>query len=268
MLRRVVTALLLIPVVLGIISYGPAWLFLLVVTLLVAASIWELMRMLPALGVEGFRLLYPLAMSLPAIWFFWPPARLPFLVACWLAIAIWTVFRVDDLRRGFASASGNLAGLWAIAVPLALVGDFHGESLAAVSDPDRPLQLVMVLVTVWACDSGAYFVGRAIGRRKITPRLSPGKTLEGFIAALISAVLAVAVFKYFWFPERSWIGVIVVGLVIGGAATTGDLFESLIKRGAGVKDTSQLIPGHGGVLDRLDSLLFAFPAYYAVSTML
>lgn len=266
MIVRIITALLLIPLVLAAIFYAPAWLFLGVISLFVGASTWELLNLLTAYGLPAFRMLYVLTLALPPVWFYLPPARLPFLVAGWLVIAVWTVARVRNLERGFLAAGAHLGAFWAIGVPFALAGDFHAE--AAGADPSRPFQLLLILITVWACDSGAFFVGRAVGSRKITPRLSPGKTLEGFTAGLAGAVLAVVLLSFLWFPEWSRQRQVTVGLVLGAAAMIGDLFESLIKRGVGIKDTSRLIPGHGGVLDRVDSLLFAFPAYYVTSALL
>ncbi len=268
MLRRVGTALVLIPLVLLAIFRAPPWLFILIVELFAMASLWEFSRLLAGYRTRVFPLLYPLVFLLPWVWFYLPPARVPFLVGSALLIAVWSVMWVEDIERGFLSAAGNLGGLWLIGVPLALLTEFQTEQAGNGAGSLGPYQLVLVLVTVWASDSGAYFAGKAFGTRKITPQLSPNKTLEGFVAGLLAAVLAVCLLAFFWFPGWTLAIQVLVGLVIGASAAFGDLFESMIKRGAGVKDTSQLIPGHGGVLDRIDSLLFAFPAYFLVSALL
>ena len=137
--------------------------------------------------------------------------------------------------------------------------------------PSGGLLLLLPLITTWASDTGAYALGRAIGRHKLIPSVSPGKTVEGAIGGLIASVLVAWLFTQFvlrptaqldfrWRP----LGVIVVGAVISIAAQVGDLAESLLKREAGVKDASNIIPGHGGVLDRVDSLLFVLPISFIV----
>ena len=121
--------------------------------------------------------------------------------------------------------------------------------------------LVAMLASIWMCDSAAYFVGRSIGRHKIAERVSPNKTWEGGIAGLVAAVAA-------WIIARAYIGgleevslssAITMGLLVGTMGQVGDFAKSMFKRDAGVKDSSTLIPGHGGVLDRIDSLLFVAP---------
>ena len=117
--------------------------------------------------------------------------------------------------------------------------------------------LLMTIVAVWAADVTAYLVGSALGRRKVAPRISPGKTWEGTIAGVVAAGLVVILWSR---PELGLPGVsLVIGVLIGPVAFAGDLVESWLKRRAGVKDSGTLLPGHGGVLDRIDSLLAAAP---------
>ncbi|MDQ3996638.1 MAG: phosphatidate cytidylyltransferase [Gemmatimonadota bacterium] len=136
--------------------------------------------------------------------------------------------------------------------------------LAGVAiSPGGALLLMPVLLT-WASDIGAYFVGRAIGGPKLIPAVSPSKTIAGAVGGLlVSVAVTWLAMRYLLRPAAqlgfSPLGTIVFGAVVSGAAQVGDLFESLLKREAGVKDSSALIPGHGGVLDRFDSLLFALP---------
>jgi phosphatidate cytidylyltransferase len=120
--------------------------------------------------------------------------------------------------------------------------------------------LLMVLLGTAACDTGAYFVGSLFGKRKLIPHISPGKTWEGLAGGVLGAVVAALALS-------SLLGLsvplaIVLGLVVCAAAVSGDLCESLLKRAAGVKDSGHIIPGHGGVLDRVDSILFVLPAVY------
>jgi phosphatidate cytidylyltransferase len=128
------------------------------------------------------------------------------------------------------------------------------------------MELVLILVLIWISDSAAYFCGKAIGRRKITPRISPNKTLEGFIAAVVVPVLISPLVGWTLSIEKSCLFLVLAGLVVSIGSIAGDLFESVMKRGSGIKDASNLIPGHGGVLDRVDSFLIAFPAFYVLSS--
>ena len=127
--------------------------------------------------------------------------------------------------------------------------------------------LLLPMLLTWASDIGAYFVGRALGKRKLIPRVSPGKTVAGAWGALGSTVLVAWLYAHFVLRpvahlDLTLLGSIVLGLVISVAAQIGDLVESLLKREAGVKDSSKIIPGHGGILDRFDSLLFVLPVAY------
>lgn len=122
--------------------------------------------------------------------------------------------------------------------------------------PDGWVWLLLLLVATWASDTAAYFVGRKFGRRKLAPALSPGKTLAGAVGGVGGSLLIAWVFtmSYPFLPTAYVLG---LGLLIGIAGQLGDLWESVLKRAAGIKDTGTLIPGHGGVLDRFDSLLFS-----------
>jgi phosphatidate cytidylyltransferase len=122
--------------------------------------------------------------------------------------------------------------------------------------------VIATLVTIWICDSAAYYVGRALGKHKMAPRISPKKTWEGGIGGAVFAVATMIGFK-FWLLDFLSIGdAIVLGLIVGILGQIGDLAESHVKRDGGIKDSSQLIPGHGGVFDRFDSLMFVAPVVY------
>ena len=125
-----------------------------------------------------------------------------------------------------------------------------------------PRVVGVLAVLIIASDSAQYFVGRAIGRRKLAPQISPGKTVEGALGGLVAGALAGLIVGPRWVPDLGLAGGAVLGGFVSAFGIVGDLFESLLKRGAGVKDSSSLIPGHGGVLDRVDSWLFAGPVYY------
>lgn len=127
--------------------------------------------------------------------------------------------------------------------------------------PDGWIWLIFMLACTWSCDTAAYFVGTAFGKRKIAPDLSPKKSLEGAIGGLIGSVITSCLFAYIY-PFLSVPKMLLLGLLVGLAAEVGDLLESAFKRQAGIKDSSMLIPGHGGILDRFDSSLFTAPLVY------
>jgi phosphatidate cytidylyltransferase len=142
-----------------------------------------------------------------------------------------------------------------LGVPLAIAGSLQSS---------QKLQLLMVLSVVWAGDILAYGVGKRWGKHKVTSQVSPHKSLEGYVAGLLFSVLAAIAFGHFFIPAWSTAYLVLIGAFVGLVSTVGDLFESMLKRGAEIKDSSNLLPGHGGVLDRIDSLLFALPAYYTL----
>jgi phosphatidate cytidylyltransferase len=120
------------------------------------------------------------------------------------------------------------------------------------------------MLTVMISDTAQYYTGRAFGRRKLAPEISPKKTIEGAIGGFVFGALALTVIGAWWLPDVPVVLRAVLGVTIVALGIAGDLFESMLKRSAGAKDSSSLIPGHGGVLDRIDALLFAAPVYYVV----
>jgi len=122
--------------------------------------------------------------------------------------------------------------------------------------------IISILVSIWVCDSAAYFIGSAYGKHKLFPVVSPNKSWEGAIAGFIFALISMIMLKIILVGFLNWIDAIVIGIIIGTLGQIGDLVESLFKRDAGVKDSSSLIPGHGGIFDRFDSFLFTSPIIY------
>jgi phosphatidate cytidylyltransferase len=122
----------------------------------------------------------------------------------------------------------------------------------------EPLAVLLVLVLVWIADSAAYFVGRAWGRRKLAPKVSPGKTWEGVAGGLVGALLYAIIIALFT-DRGAWLALVATAILLGMVSIVGDLFESAAKRQAGVKDSGSLLPGHGGILDRIDSATAALP---------
>jgi phosphatidate cytidylyltransferase len=150
-----------------------------------------------------------------------------------------------------------VAGLWSF---LLLIREL--PRTVNVSYESAGTWLVMLLVTIWVCDTAAYFVGLAFGRHKLFERVSPKKTWEGAIGGLVFAIFTAAASHYWFVRDLRLIDSIVIGGIIGTIGQLSDLAESLFKRDAGVKDSSSLIPGHGGVLDRFDSEMLVAPLVY------
>ena len=178
-------------------------------------------------------------------------------VAWWLLSLLW--LRNSDFARGPLGYSRMVklaAGALAMIPAWAAVGFIHA------GEPHGDRWLLVALFVVWGADTGAYFVGRKLGRRKLAPRVSPNKTVEGLLGGLAVGVgVGLLVALSTGIPVSRLPGLALVCLVAALFSVIGDLFESLLKRHAGVKDSGTLIPGHGGVLDRLDGVLAALPAF-------
>jgi phosphatidate cytidylyltransferase len=177
-----------------------------------------------------------------------------------------TVFGVAYISLFF----GSLIGLRELFIPEDFP-IFRNFQLTGIAVPDEVAARVyrwggytvlVVFASIWVCDSAAYFAGRAFGRHKLFERVSPKKTWEGAIAGFAGAVVAFAAGKYLALPYMSLAEAILCGVIVGVFGQLGDLAESLLKRDAGVKDSSSLIPGHGGILDRFDSLMFVSPLLF------
>jgi phosphatidate cytidylyltransferase len=249
---RVLTALFLIPLVFGIVFFAPppaVWGTLALVALLCLREFFDLA------GKQGFQPLRVLGHGASVLLIVLPGLpQLAFVVAVGVFSLILALQQASELRNVFGSVASTLFGLIYIAAPFALARELH------LSDPHW---LFFVLVASWVGDSGAYFVGRAMGRRKLAPRISPGKTWEGAIASVILTVLVGAGYLLYFRP--SGIGpmeAVLLAFAVNVSGQFADLAESAIKRGAGVKDSGALLPGHGGMLDRVDTLLFSIPTAY------
>jgi phosphatidate cytidylyltransferase len=176
------------------------------------------------------------------------------LVLFLFGVAIIALGSQRALAEVYSSVSVSAAGLVVIAIPFSAVVRLHGVDVVG-----RQL-LLFTLVVVWVGDSAAYFVGSTIGRIKMTPHLSPNKTWEGAAANLLGALLVAAVFGYWMKIEPAhMLAMAALGSIAG---QIGDVFESAFKRSAGAKDSGTLLPGHGGMLDRIDALILAAPAVW------
>ena len=184
-----------------------------------------------------------------------PPSLLLSLVLPCLFLALVYLFRFQDMQTVSRDLAVSLLGL--LYIPLLLSHAILLRALPAGKD-----WVFLVLFVVMASDSLAYFVGRTWGKHRLYEAVSPKKTIEGSVGGIAGGVLGAVICKLWFFAELSSVDVLFVGIGVGAFSQLGDLVESLLKRSFGVKDSGKLIPGHGGLLDRLDSLLFAFPVTY------
>jgi phosphatidate cytidylyltransferase len=177
----------------------------------------------------------------------------------------------ENLMNSFASVSTTAFGVIYVALlPGCLIGvRMLPDVLGRLTAPHLASKLLtMFFALVMLTDTGAFYVGRAIGRHKLAPRISPGKTVEGAVGGFVTAVLAALLCRLTFFTEIPITHAIALGAAMGIVGQIGDLAESMFKRGAGVKDSGNLLPGHGGMLDRIDSILFCAPLLYYYARLL
>lgn len=256
--QRIITALILAPIAIAGIFLLPRLEFALFIGLFITAAAWEWGNLA---GFEGAgRVIYAalIALLLPGAWFL-PPLWILAVGAVWWLLAFFLVIR-------YPAAVDLWASRWVrclIGVVL-LVPGWSGL-LVLKSGPDSNYLILLLFFLIWGADIGAYFAGRAFGDRKLAPRVSPGKSWAGFYGGLALA-LAIAVAMSVWFGKpdlvsgRGVVFLLACALVVM-ISVLGDLAESMFKRHRGIKDASNLLPGHGGVLDRIDSLLSAGPVF-------
>jgi phosphatidate cytidylyltransferase len=259
--QRILTALLLVPLAVLVVLFAPTPVVALCFASVVLLASWE-WTALAGVSAPGGRLTYGalVAGGLLLLWQDplrqWSPYVLAAIAVFWWVIAVY-LFRLRSVAQGSGLDSGTLLlGLPVLAGPwIAIV---HLHALA----PNGPLLVLFLLVVIWVADSTAFFVGRRWGRVKLAPALSPGKTREGVYGALTGAAVCGLVLAWEMGLASGWAMVAVAICVLTAfTSVVGDLFESLIKRRRGKKDSGTLLPGHGGVLDRIDSLTAAAPLF-------
>ncbi len=258
--KRVVSAAVMIPIVLAAVYLGGFY-FLGVILLAALLAGYEYLKMMREKALTPSYLFGLLLIALLVLDAQWPQLGLLLWGVTLLPLALLIV----EVFRG--NAPGALVN-WGLTIA---GGVYIGLSLShfvRLRAMDRGfLWLLLALLGTWICDTGAYFVGKGLGRHRFFPKVSPKKTLEGAIGGLISGVVAVVLLGYYMLGLGVGWG-IVLGLLVVFGATFGDLAESVIKRQVGVKDSSNLIPGHGGMLDRIDSLLLAVPLVYYFASVI
>jgi len=170
----------------------------------------------------------------------------------------------DDFKGNLSELALNVLPFIYILFPLTLFSEMYSNNIYQKYLPHIGIFLLM---NIWVNDSFAYFTGRLFGKRKLAPKISPKKSIEGFVGGLIFAIIATVIYNYFY-PFLPVLHMIILSIIVSIFGPIGDLFESVIKREFNVKDSSNLIPGHGGILDRFDSFLFTIPFYFVYIKLL
>jgi phosphatidate cytidylyltransferase len=258
-MTRVLSGAVLIALTVAVVWLASERLFYAVALIVTLAASHELADLAHASGLAISRVLSQLAAALTMAVATVPTASSALLVALLAAFLAMAFVTLGSWRGGpdaLATVSVSLLPSIYLGLPIA--------ALVAIRVNGGPASLFLLMFTVMVSDTAQYYSGRAFGRRRLAPAISPNKTVEGAVGGFVFGALTLAGAGAWWLPGvpiavRALIGVAVVALGIAG-----DLFESMLKRSAGVKDSSSLIPGHGGILDRIDALLFAAPVYYIV----
>ncbi len=256
---RLTTAAVVSPLLLWLLFFGPAWgwfLLIAVATCLASSEVFAMThpddRVSQAVGV------FSSVAICVVLYFFSTDARivLTLLLATTIINTLVPLFRVGNIGTAGLRMMAGIAGPWYMALlcPLALIRRDMGELGAEY--------VLMTLMFAWMADTGGYFGGRAFGKHPLYPKVSPKKTWEGLVGAMVGAAFG-ALLAHFWYlPEIPLWHALPLSIVAGGLGQLGDLAESLLKRSTDVKDSGTLIPGHGGLLDRVDALLMACSVVY------
>lgn len=258
--KRIATAAVLLPILVGAALYGRGWPFRFLVGAVVLLSAMEYFRMLLPLprdgvvGVIATGLAYVSGALLPF------PVSLSSTLVCVAVIVFHFLPAEGTPGERLRSAAVSVLGV-------VYIGGFLSTWPRTILLPGGEHWVLLGVVVVAAGDTFAYFVGRAVGKRPLSPRLSPNKTVEGAVAGLIAGMLLAAAYAAVFLPGiRTWF-VLGAAAILGIAAQGGDLFESMLKRAAGVKDSGKILPGHGGMLDRVDGIIVAGPVLYLLASV-
>lgn len=257
--KRLLTAAVAIPTVLAVFwacdRFRADWgvgLFLSLATMIAG---WEYLHLVGKLGIPLPRELFMFA--IPAYLMLlvpWEGQYAVILAAGVIYLIVLYSFSRRGVREGFFASLAGVFGFIYLPVTMGFVYLLYKAGFPYVAH---------LLLMTWAYDSGAYFVGSLLGRHQLLPRVSLAKTWEGVVGGVLLATVAAGLLPDFWGDLPRWLPHIgALGVSVGAFCQLGDLFESLLKRAAGVKDTGRLLPGHGGMLDRIDGLLAAVPVYY------
>ncbi len=253
-MKRVVTAAILIPCVIAGIFFSPKWIFQVILAAIGLLAYHEFDQIVVASGIR--RAGWAGMLCGLGVLFLTPVAAIPVLVAL---VGMTLAMTADNLRSSMAYAGAFTLGV------VYVFGAWHCADLLHSINPHW---LLFALLLGWSGDTAAYYVGKSIGKHKLAPQVSPAKTWEGTMGSVLGSVLAAGLYAHYFIPGAALWMVLVLAVIGNIAGQLGDLAESALKRGANVKDSGTLLPGHGGVLDRIDSSLFAIPVIYVLLTYL
>lgn len=261
-MTRILTALVLVPVGIYTALFAPWWLFLAVTVLIALQCFREYAHIMQTFAPLGYAAGLLLLLVPQREW------TLLLILTCLGAMCL--PLAAPDLERGVTRAAALVMGILYIfgAWKTAILLHDSAATPAALGATAGHHWLLFALSVNWIGDTAAYYAGRKLGRHKLAPVVSPGKTWEGAAASAISGLIFGTVYLSLTIPGTPIALAALFGLVANAAGQLGDLAESAIKRGAGVKDSGGLLPGHGGVLDRVDSTMFSLPVVYALVTIL
>ncbi len=265
MLKRLVTALIIVPPLLLLIRFGPPYALVILVSIAAIMGLYEFYQMtLPKEGVGAKIVAIALGAILCAL-FQWTPSGIIFLSLSVIIVIIFFTYALFSPELSPLPSRIAITFLGIIYVPFLLS---HVTLINKL--PQGVFWVLLLMATVWIGDTFALAFGSWLGKHKLSPRISPHKTIEGFFACFVGAILTVFTCRALFLPTVGVPDALIVATGIAFFGQLGDLSESMIKRGAKVKDSGTVIPGHGGMLDRLDSFFFAAPFlyYYLVYKML
>jgi phosphatidate cytidylyltransferase len=247
--------LIALPILLVIILKSGLFSFFCLILGLTAAGLLEFYRMaLPQRRCVGFVAAFAGSLLVPAVVFNCLPFSLC-LTLLFLFVALLSLLHIRDIKQSAGEAGLFLLGF--LYIPLLM------SFLVLLREMDHGVKWIfLLLIIVMSGDTAAFYVGSSLGKRKLYPIVSPNKSVEGMIGGLAGSVIGTLIAGATFFPELTIVGAVATALFVGLMGQLGDLFESLLKRSFGVKDSGNIFPGHGGMLDRLDSVLFAAPSLY------
>jgi phosphatidate cytidylyltransferase len=256
-LKRVISAVIFLPLFYLLVQYLPPLAFFIVVLFGVLLGQLEFYRLHYPMAKRGL-ILFGLLWGGLIVGHFYEPGLFldrEVLTAVVGAVLLYQLAAQKDLSVSLTDAAVGVLGIF-------YVGWFLGHLILLRSlDQGQSLIFFLFLVT-WAGDTAAYYVGKGFGRHRLAPRVSPNKTVEGAIGGWIASILTAVLAQGWFLPMLSVSDSMLLGGMLGIAGQLGDLTESMFKRGSGVKDSGNFLPGHGGILDKLDSLIFTAPAFY------
>ncbi|MEW6731202.1 MAG: phosphatidate cytidylyltransferase [Acidobacteriota bacterium] len=267
-MKRVISGIILLSLLGLSVWNDPPYFFIGFAALVMGLALWEFYGLAARVGYHCYRFLGYCAAAVTLYAFSSNQFELilPMSVGLLLAMMIAALFESQD-NKDFSKIMGSVASTFlGVFYVVVLAGFLVGVRVMASAPHSQLLSLFFLIIA--ASDTGAYYTGRNLGRHKLAPRISPGKTIEGSLGGLVAAIAIAFIVKYTFFSQLPGWHALVLAIVMNIVGQLGDLFESLLKRGAGTKDAASIIPGHGGLLDRLDSVLFNAPLLYYYSLII